>query len=138
MAEISELDHFFLISVGTLVLLLQSGYAFLEAGAVRSKNAVNICLRYANHLAIQKYYVEEITEVLPFLSWIFFYFYYFSFYRSYSSWLLSSSLKFTQNYLVLSNLFNKKVLNPSSQIIFGKQFIYHRVQTELHTYVRVQ
>jgi hypothetical protein len=45
MAEISELDHFFLISVGTLVLLLQSGYAFLEAGAVRSKNAVNICLR---------------------------------------------------------------------------------------------
>jgi hypothetical protein len=52
MAEISELDHFFLISVGTLVLLLQSGYAFLEAGAVRSKNAVNICLRYATHLAI--------------------------------------------------------------------------------------
>ena len=43
---IAEIDHFFLISVGTLVLLLQSGYAFLEAGAVRSKNAINICLRY--------------------------------------------------------------------------------------------
>jgi ammonia channel protein AmtB len=47
---ISELDHFFLISVGTLVLLLQSGYAFLEAGAVRSKNAVNICLRFGGLL----------------------------------------------------------------------------------------
>ena len=44
--DISEVDHFFLISVGTLVLLLQSGYAFLEAGAVRSKNAVNISIRY--------------------------------------------------------------------------------------------
>ncbi len=47
---ISELDHFFLISVGTLVLLLQSGYALLEAGAVRSKNAVNICLRFGGLL----------------------------------------------------------------------------------------
>ncbi len=67
MAEISELDHFFLISVGTLVLLLQSGYAFLEAGAVRSKNAVNICLRYATHLAIQKYYIQRISRVRRFI-----------------------------------------------------------------------
>jgi ammonium transporter, Amt family len=44
--DITEVDHFFLISVGTLALLLQSGYAFLEAGAVRSKNAINISIRY--------------------------------------------------------------------------------------------
>jgi hypothetical protein len=78
MAEISELDHFFLISVGTLVLLLQSGYAFLEAGAVRSKNAVNICLRYATHLAIQKYYKKEMSRVRPFILFL-------DVYRSYST-----------------------------------------------------
>ena len=71
MAEISELDHFFLISVGTLVLLLQSGYAFLEAGAVRSKNAVNICLRYATHLAFQKYYIQRVPRVRLFKCIIF-------------------------------------------------------------------
>jgi hypothetical protein len=68
MAEISELDHFFLISVGTLVLLLQSGYAFLEAGAVRSKNAVNICLRYATHILqflLQRQNAENLKQIFP-------------------------------------------------------------------------
>jgi hypothetical protein len=83
MAEISELDHFFLISVGTLVLLLQSGYAFLEAGAVRSKNAVNICLRYATtttHIVQSEIlHTEDIQGSSLFM------YYFFSMYRSYST-----------------------------------------------------
>lgn len=40
-----NLDSFFLITMGMLVFLMQCGFAFLEAGAVRSKNAVNILIK---------------------------------------------------------------------------------------------
>ena len=41
----SNLDNFFLIVMGIVVFLMQCGFAFLEAGAVRSKNAVNILIK---------------------------------------------------------------------------------------------
>ena len=41
----SNLDNFFLIIMGIVVFLMQCGFAFLEAGSVRSKNTVNILIK---------------------------------------------------------------------------------------------
>uniref|UniRef100_T1JHB7 Ammonium transporter n=1 Tax=Strigamia maritima TaxID=126957 RepID=T1JHB7_STRMM len=47
--EISELkdnlDSFFLLANGILILLMQPGFALLECGSVRSKNATNILIK---------------------------------------------------------------------------------------------
>jgi len=40
-----SVDHFFLIVMGCIVFLMQCGFAFLEAGSVRSKNTVNILIK---------------------------------------------------------------------------------------------
>nr|ATC20499.1 ammonium transporter 1 [Tridacna squamosa] len=45
MAIGTELDQFFLIIMGMVVLFMQCGFAFLEAGAVRSKNVTNILIK---------------------------------------------------------------------------------------------
>lgn len=44
-ADISNLNQFFLLVMGALVMFMQAGFAFLEAGAVRSKNVVNILIK---------------------------------------------------------------------------------------------
>ncbi|XP_071100410.1 putative ammonium transporter 1 isoform X1 [Haliotis cracherodii] len=41
----TNLDQFFLIVMGMIVYLMQGGFAFLEAGAVRSKNSTNILIK---------------------------------------------------------------------------------------------
>ena len=41
----ANLDQFFLLIMGALVMLMQAGFAFLEAGAVRTKNVVNILIK---------------------------------------------------------------------------------------------
>ncbi|XP_041365461.1 putative ammonium transporter 1 isoform X1 [Gigantopelta aegis] len=41
----NNLDQFFLIIMGMIVFLMQCGFGFLEAGAVRSKNTTNILLK---------------------------------------------------------------------------------------------
>ncbi|XP_023345791.1 putative ammonium transporter 1 [Eurytemora carolleeae] len=38
-------DHFFLIIIAIIIFFMQGGFAFLEAGAVRSKNTVNILIK---------------------------------------------------------------------------------------------
>ena len=40
-----NLDDFFLCVMGTLILLMQAGFAFLEAGSVRAKNTTNILIK---------------------------------------------------------------------------------------------
>jgi len=40
-----ETDQFFLIVVAMLIFFMQCGFAFLEAGSVRSKNTVNILIK---------------------------------------------------------------------------------------------
>ncbi len=40
-----NLNQFFLLIMGAIVLLMQSGFAFLEAGSVRAKNVVNILVK---------------------------------------------------------------------------------------------
>ncbi|KAH9518735.1 ammonium transporter Amt1 [Bulinus truncatus] len=39
------LDQVFLLVMGNMVLLMQCGFAFLEAGSVRSKNTSNILIK---------------------------------------------------------------------------------------------
>ena len=41
----SNIDNLFLIVMGIVVFLMQCGFAFLEAGSVRSKNTVNILIK---------------------------------------------------------------------------------------------
>ena len=40
-----NVDAFFLLVMGLIVFLMQCGFAFLEAGSVRSKNTVNILFK---------------------------------------------------------------------------------------------
>lgn len=40
-----NLDQFFLVIMGCLIFFMQAGFAFLEAGSVRSKNTTNILIK---------------------------------------------------------------------------------------------
>ncbi|CAG0915571.1 unnamed protein product [Notodromas monacha] len=40
-----SLDDFFITTLGIVIVLMQAGFAFLEAGSVRSKNTVNILMK---------------------------------------------------------------------------------------------
>ena len=44
-AKMTNVDHFFLTILGIIVFFMQCGFGFLEAGAVRSKNTVNILIK---------------------------------------------------------------------------------------------
>ncbi|XP_060063855.1 putative ammonium transporter 1 [Ylistrum balloti] len=41
----ANIDHFFRISLAIMIFLMQGGFAMLEAGCVRSKNATNILIK---------------------------------------------------------------------------------------------
>ena len=41
----ANLNQFFLLIMGAVVMLMQAGFAFLEAGSVRAKNVVNILVK---------------------------------------------------------------------------------------------
>lgn len=40
-----NIDHFFLVVIAIVIFFMQCGFAFLEAGSVRSKNTVNILIK---------------------------------------------------------------------------------------------
>ena len=40
-----NMDDMFLGIMGSLILLMQAGFAFLEAGSVRAKNTTNILIK---------------------------------------------------------------------------------------------
>ena len=37
--------QFFLLTMGAIIMFMQAGFAFLEAGSVRSKNVTNILIK---------------------------------------------------------------------------------------------
>ena len=41
----ANIDHLFLMIMGIIILLMQAGFAFLEAGSVRAKNTINILIK---------------------------------------------------------------------------------------------
>ncbi len=46
----SDLDQFFLLVMGALVVLMQAGFALIEAGTVRAKNATSILIKNISDL----------------------------------------------------------------------------------------
>ena len=49
-----NLDHLFLMQMGTLIIFMQAGFAFLEAGSVRAKNTINILIKNFSDLCFGK------------------------------------------------------------------------------------
>ena len=41
----ANMDDFFLCLMGSLIIMMQAGFAFLEAGSVRAKNTTNILIK---------------------------------------------------------------------------------------------
>ncbi len=47
-------DQFFVLTMGALVLLMQAGFALIEAGTVRAKNATSILIKNISDLCFGK------------------------------------------------------------------------------------
>ena len=56
-------DDFFKVILGIIVFLMQCGFAFLEAGAVRRKNTVNII---TNQSIVRRYFICKIAIQIAF------------------------------------------------------------------------
>ena len=50
----ANIDHLFLMLMGTIILFMQAGFAFLEAGSVRAKNTINILIKNFSDLCFGK------------------------------------------------------------------------------------
>lgn len=54
----ANFDDVFLIIMGSLILLMQAGFAFLEAGSVRAKNTTNILIKNFSDLCLGKIFAN--------------------------------------------------------------------------------
>ena len=62
---ISEnIDHLFRMQMGTLIIFMQAGFAFLEAGSVRAKNTINILIKNFSDLCFGKLDVEQFMKTM--------------------------------------------------------------------------
>ena len=68
LAAISEnIDHLFLMIMGTMIIFMQAGFAFLEAGSVRAKNTINILIKNFSDLCFGKLITTYSKRDLPFV-----------------------------------------------------------------------
>ena len=44
-ALMEDVDAFFLVVMGSIVIFMQAGFGFLEAGSIRAKNTTNILIK---------------------------------------------------------------------------------------------
>ena len=40
-----DVDSFFLVVMGSIIIFMQAGFGFLEAGSIRAKNTTNILIK---------------------------------------------------------------------------------------------
>lgn len=50
----SNLDHLFLIVMGAIILFMQAGFALIEVGTVRTKNATSILIKNISDMCFGK------------------------------------------------------------------------------------
>ena len=50
-----NIDHLFRMQMGTLIIFMQAGFAFLEAGSVRAKNTINILIKNFSDLCFGEF-----------------------------------------------------------------------------------
>ena len=62
---IDNLDKFFLVVMGILIIFMQAGFGFLEAGSVRAKNTTNILIKNYADLAAGSYkYIIQLRTLM--------------------------------------------------------------------------
>ena len=59
----TNLNHMFLLLNGSLVILMQAGFGFLEAGSVRSKNVTNILIKNFADLCMGEFFMTFIGGI---------------------------------------------------------------------------
>ena len=57
----TNLDQFFLVIMGVIIIFMQAGFGFLEAGSIRAKNTTNILIKNYADLCAGKIVIQKST-----------------------------------------------------------------------------
>ena len=55
----TNLDQFFLVIMGVIIIFMQAGFGFLEAGSIRAKNTTNILIKNYADLCAGKIVIQK-------------------------------------------------------------------------------
>ena len=61
----TNLDQFFLVIMGVIIIFMQAGFGFLEAGSIRAKNTTNILIKNYADLCAGKIFIQKKQHRIP-------------------------------------------------------------------------